>query len=192
MKSFHVGPILPKDMVLDRIYKVLVPTLFMHTIPSAVPANKFAWITNCMPLVPDTLELAESNCEPIAVTKTAAGKVVARRGKKIVPSSSRVTGSALKAQVNIQKHDWKKRSRRRSFAAATSLFTEKVDSSSWTDSSVKRCTRHMSKLMGISLKVCKTRAQLGENEKHQNLKLQKMKRLLLLLMYQPYNTLEGN
>jgi hypothetical protein len=147
MHNIPVGPILPKCMVLDRIYKGLAPTLLMHTIPSAVPAHKFAWITNCMPLVPVT-ELAGSNCVPLAVSEPTAGKVVARRGKKTVPLSSRVTRSALKAQVNIQKHDWKKRTRRGSLAAATSLFTETVDSSSWTDSSVRRCTRHMAKTDG--------------------------------------------
>ncbi|KAM0832307.1 hypothetical protein ACQ4PT_064990 [Festuca glaucescens] len=148
MKSFPVGPILPKDILLDRFYKGLVSSLFMNTIPSAVPVHKFAWVTNCMQLVPDTLRLEDSKCMSIAVTEPAARKVAARRGKKTVPSSSRVTRSALKAQVNIQKHDWKKRSRRSSIADTTSLFTDKVDSSSWTESSVRRCTRHMAKTAG--------------------------------------------
>jgi hypothetical protein len=42
----------------------------------------------------------------------------------------------------------KKVSRRNSITAAVSLFTEDVDSSSWTDSSVRRCTRHMAKANG--------------------------------------------
>jgi hypothetical protein len=49
MQSCVVGPVLPKDMVLDKVYKGLVPVLFMNTIPSVWPAHKFDWITKSMP-----------------------------------------------------------------------------------------------------------------------------------------------
>ena len=49
--------------------------------------------------------------------------------------------------MHIQKQDRKKHSKRNSLTAI-SLFTEEVDSSSWTDSSVRRCTRLMAKTNG--------------------------------------------
>jgi hypothetical protein len=158
MHNYAVGPVLPKDMILDKIYKGLAHVLFMNTVPSGLPAHKFAWITRCMPLVP---ELAQSTCEITDVV----GKVVARRGKRIIPPTTRVTRSALKAQVQIQKQVWKKGSRKSSFAAATSLFTERSDSSSWTDSSVRRCTRHMAKTDGYKFESMQDKSSVRRKPK---------------------------
>jgi hypothetical protein len=33
MNNYAVGPVLPKDMILDKIYKGLAPVLFMNTVP---------------------------------------------------------------------------------------------------------------------------------------------------------------
>jgi hypothetical protein len=145
-------------MVLDKVYKGLVPVLFMNTIPSVWPAHKFDWITKSMPLIP---ELAHSTCE----ITDAVGKVVARRGKRVIPPTTRVTRSALKAQAQIQKQVWNKGSRKNSFAAATSLFTEKSDSSSWTDSSVRRCTRHMAKTDGYKFESIQDKSSVKRKPK---------------------------
>jgi hypothetical protein len=157
MQSCVVGPVLPKDMVLDKVYKGLVPVLFMNTIPSVWPAHKFDWITKSMPFP----ELAHSTCE----ITDAVGKVVARRGKRVIPPTTRVTRSALKAQAQIQKQVWNKGSRKNSFAAATSLFTEKSDSSSWTDSSVRRCTRHMAKTDGYKFESIQDKSSVKRKPK---------------------------
>jgi hypothetical protein len=157
MQSCAVGPILPKDMVLDKVYKGLVPVLFMNTIPSVWPAHKFDWITKSMPFP----ELAHSTCE----ITDAVGKVVARRGKRVIPPTTRVTRSALKAHAQIQKQVWNKGSRKNSFAASTSLFTEKSDSSSWTDSSVRRCTRHMAKTDGYKFESIQDKSSVKRKPK---------------------------
>jgi hypothetical protein len=79
--------------------------------------------------------------------------VVTRKGRKFVPPSSRVTRSAFKAQGSIQKNTWSKKGRRSS--AGTSLFSDEVDSTDWTESSVRRCTRHMTKNGGYKFEFMK-------------------------------------
>ena len=156
MDSLAVGPILPKGLLLDKIYKGLIPSLLMQTIPSAVTANKFAWLINSMQCSKDTLELQNSSILSPADMEPAARKVVARKDKKIIPPSSRVTRSALKAQVSIQKNTWRNKERRSSTGA--SLFTDEVDSSNWTVSSVRRCTRHMAKTGGYKFEIMQDKA----------------------------------
>jgi hypothetical protein len=88
------------------------------------------------------------NVESIVVSGSVGGRTAVSKRRNKDPSTPRFTRSALKAQVHIQKQDLKKVSRRNSITTAVSLFTEEVDSSSWTDSSVRRCTRHMAKANG--------------------------------------------
>jgi hypothetical protein len=155
MNTVMVGPVLPKDMLMDKVYKGLIPAIFLNAIPPAIPALKFAWLTEGRSLFSDTVSISEgsmvTDTSPIkegdVVLEPATGKEIVRKRKHLVPTSSRVTRSALKPQVHIQKQDRKKHSKRNSFNAI-SLFTEEVDSSSWTDSSVRRCTRHMAKANG--------------------------------------------
>jgi hypothetical protein len=101
MDSLTIGPIFPKGLLFDKIYKGLVPSLLMQTIPSALTSDKFAWVTNCMQCSNDTLRLQNSNTLSTAAMEPAARKMVGRRGKKIIPPSFRFTRSTLKAQVSI-------------------------------------------------------------------------------------------
>jgi hypothetical protein len=157
MHNVMVGPLLPKDMVMDRIHKGLTPALFMKAIPLAVPANKFAWISDCRSLLSKLSSFCGKSMVPFdmqtnvgssVVPESVVGREAVSRRRNIVPSTSRVTRSALKVQVQTMKQDRNKQSRRKSLTTAVSLFTEEVDSSPWTDSSVRRCTRHMAKANG--------------------------------------------
>jgi hypothetical protein len=149
MDGLIVGPILPKGMLLDKISKDLIPSMFMHTIPAAVTVNKLAWLkcSNDIFRLQNNCFMTPADMEPLA------RKVATRKGKKVIPPSSRVTRSALKAQMSIQKHTWRKKDR--SSAAGVSLFTDPVDSSDWNESSVRRCTRHMAKTGGYKFESMK-------------------------------------
>jgi hypothetical protein len=144
-------------MVMDRIHKGLTPALFIKSIPLAVSANKFAWISDCRSFLSKLSSFCgksmvpfdmQTNVESSVVPESVIGRKTVSRRRNIVPSTSRVTRSALKVQVHTLKQDRKKQSRRNSLTTAVSPFTEEVDSSSWTDSSVRRCTRHMAKANG--------------------------------------------
>ncbi|KAK1649168.1 hypothetical protein QYE76_066973 [Lolium multiflorum] len=152
-----VGPLLPKDMVMDRIYKGLAPSLFMKAIPMALPTQKFAWLSGYRSLIsgiPSYSEAPMAPCdmqfsvEPTDASEFVGGRTAVSKTRNKDPFTPRFTRSALKAQMHIQKQGMKKVSRRNSITAAVSLFTEEVDSSSWTDNSVRRCTRHMAKANG--------------------------------------------
>jgi hypothetical protein len=157
LPGYTIGPVLPKDMFLDKIYKGLVPALTLNTIPSVLPTHKFAWIVRCMPPVPE-LALSKGKITDVV------GKVVAKRRKSIIPPTTRITRSALKVKVQNQKQSSKKGSRV-SFEAATSLFTDKTDSSSWNDSSVRRCTRHMAKTDGYKLESMQDKSSIRKKPK---------------------------
>jgi hypothetical protein len=147
MHNVMVGPLLPKDMVMDRIHKNLTPVLFMQAIPLAVPASSFAWISK-LPSFCGKSMVPFDNVEDSVVPESVIGREVVSRRSNIVPLTPRVTRSALRVQVQTLKQDRKKQSRRNSTTTAVTLFTEEVDTSSWTDSSVRRCTRHMAKANG--------------------------------------------
>ncbi|KAK1669893.1 hypothetical protein QYE76_058052 [Lolium multiflorum] len=156
MDGLIIGPILPKDILFDKISKDLIPSLFMHTIPAAVPVNKLAWLKYSLQCSNDNFRL-QNNCFMVPADMTpVARKGATRKGKKVIPPSSRVTRSALKAQVSIQKHTWRNKDKRSS--AGVSLFTDSVDSSDWTESSVRRCTRHMAKTGGYKFESMKDKS----------------------------------
>jgi hypothetical protein len=157
LPSYMVGPVLPKDMFLDKVYKGLAPVFLLNTVPPVLPTQKFAWIARGMPSVPET---AHSICE----ISDVVSKVVAKRGKRIIPPTTRVTRSALKVQVQNQKKSWKKGSRN-SLGNVTSLFTDKTDSSSWNYSSVRRCTRHMTKTDGYKFESMQDKSSVRKKPK---------------------------
>jgi hypothetical protein len=132
----------------------------------------------------------QTNVGFIVVSGSVDGREEVSKRRNKDPSTPRFTRSALKAKVHIQKQDMKKLSRRNSTTTAVSLFTEEVDSSSWTDSSVRRCTRHMAK--DISLRVCQTKVQLGKNLSHLSQNKQTRRRLFLSYLFPLCRALEGN
>ncbi|KAM0854125.1 hypothetical protein ACQ4PT_050627 [Festuca glaucescens] len=155
LENLVFGPILPKEILLDRICKGMLPSLLAAVIPSPLPQQHFNWVTKCLDvsskISTTTLIMEDTRQQPIS--DPVARKTKGRGGKKIVPASSRITRSALKAQVDIQKNAWKKKPRRNSLASSLPLFTEKVDISSWTKSSVRRCTCHMARTDGYKFEM---------------------------------------
>jgi hypothetical protein len=107
-----VGPLLPKDMVMDRIYKGLAPSLFMKAIPMALPTQKFAWLSDYRSLISEIPSYSEApmapfdmqfNVESIVVSGSVGGRTAVSKRRNKDPSTPRFTRSALKAQVHIQK-----------------------------------------------------------------------------------------
>jgi hypothetical protein len=90
MHNVMVGPLLPKDMVMDRIHKNLTPVLFMQAIPLAVPASSFAWISK-LPSFCGKSMVPFDNVEDSVVPESVIGREVVSRRSNIVPLTPRVT-----------------------------------------------------------------------------------------------------